>query len=693
MARPVLTASFLRRLLAPAIALVLTALLAWSGALGRLDRGWHDLLQRELAPKSLADPDTAIVLIDEQSLQAMGSEQYGMRWPWPRHAFAALFAGLHRSGAKAIVGDFLFLEHSEDGMHDAILGGVAGALTRVTLGAKHDKNAGEVQLPVVWPEEFRRSHPKFFSDRMRWGFVDAHPDSDGVLRHYLSGSSLVEAALGKADRDTQVPTLVRWRGTLRQVEAREVPILPAAPFVAAGLEMITQALNEVPDLQPDLLLRVIETQPEPTGEIFSRIRGRTVFVGVNAAAAFDAKATPANKAEPGVLLHWNAWQNFVGDEFLAEAGGAASAACVLLIVVAIVAAGWAGSGIRRPAIVAIASGVALIGASALAFHGGTWFAPASPVAAAAISFTAVAVESFRRERARKREIQGWFGAYVSPAVVKRLVENPEALNLGGEKRDVSIFFCDLAGFTTMSEKLPDHQLVSVVNLCLEEFSAPIFDHGGYLDKYIGDAIMGVFGSPEELENHALAATRAALECQRRLPRLNERLQREFDVTVGVRFGINTGDATMGNVGSTRKKNYTALGDPVNLASRLEGANKEFHTQILLGPLTAARVAGEILTRPVARLRVKGKTKAVEVFEPLGTIAVADETTRRFVAACKEGFDAWSARRFEQAARAWADALILRPDDFLTTRYLADARRLVATPPPADWEPILNLESK
>jgi adenylate cyclase len=350
-------------------------------------------------------------------------------------------------------------------------------------------------------------------------------------------------------------------------------------------------------------------------------------------------------------------------------------------------------GMRRPAIAASTLGALALGGSAFAFDRGVWFAPSTSVAGAAISFTAVAVESFRRERARKREIQGWFGAYVSPAVVKRLVDNPDALKLGGERREVSVFFCDLAGFTTMSERLSAELLVSVTNLCLEELSTPLFNHGGYLDKYIGDAIMAVFGTPEDLPNHALAATLAALDCQRRLPALNARLLRDHGVTVGVRFGINTGEAVVGNVGSEKKKNYTVLGDTVNLASRLEGANKEFHTQILLGPLTAARIAAEVVTRPVARLRVKGKTQAVEVFEPMGEISGLDETSKRFAAASKEGFDAWSARRFAQAARAWNDALVLRPDDFLTTRYLADARRLVAALPPPDWEPILNLESK
>lgn len=687
MARPASIASKSRWLIAPTIALLATALLAWSGALARLDRTWYDALQRRLAPAALADNDTALVLIDEQSLEAMGSAQYAWRWPWPRQAFAGLLAALHRAGAKAVIVDLAFVELSNSEMDDMMLGAVAAGAPEITLASLGEK------LPAIWPEDFPKQHAGLFASRRRWGSASVKPDADGVYRRYPMGTSLVGAALGRADAVAST-ALVRWRGTLADVRARGVPVLPAARFVAAGMTLLGPATENTPDFAPAALVRAIDELPITDEEIFARVRGRTVFVGANAAAAFDYIATPAGAPEAGVLLHWNAWQNFAGDEFLYEARPPVIAGVALLVVAAVAAAGRGALGLRRPAIVALGAGLLTVGGSALAFGRGFWLAPAAAVAGAAISFTAVAVESFRRERARKREIQGWFGSYVSPAVVKRLVENPDALKLGGERRDVSVFFSDLVGFTTLSEKLSAEKLVSLINLSLDELSGSIFDHGGYLDKYIGDAIMGVFGSPEELPNHALSATRAALDSQRRLLKLNERLAREYDgVQLGMRIGINTGDAVVGNVGSERKKNFTVLGDTVNLASRLEGANKEFHTLILLGPVTAARVSAEILTRPVARLRVKGKTQAVEVHEPLGEIAAADEPTRRFAAAAKEGFDAWSIRHFDEAVRALSEALVLRPGDFLTTRYLDDARRLAASPPPTDWEPILNLESK
>ena len=683
----------LRALLAPGATLVVVALLAMAGALGSLDRAWFDFLQRQFASRAPVPADTAIVLIDEQSLQAMGKDPFNFRWPWPRGAFAALFAELHRAGAKAIVGDFIFFETSA-AEQDALLGAVAAGLPEVTLGSVPGKLGQADQLPVFWPPEFRREHAAFFAGWPRWGSVESAPDADGVIRRYAVNGSLIAASLGREPAAAaSPPALLRWRGNLKQLRARGVAVLPAAPFAAAGWSLLEKAAEKSPDLDPAGLVKAIGEEPLPSGEIFGKVRGRTVFVGVNAAGTFDAKATPCGASEPGVIVHWTTYANLVAGDFLREVRPWALGVALLVLVAAIAVIDRGGLGVTKPGLLAGGGAVLALGGSAAAFLGGWWIAPALPVAGAAIGFTAVAVERFRLERARKREIQGWFGSYVSPAVVKQLLHNPDSLKLGGERRELTVYFSDLANFTTLSEKLPAERLVPLVNSVLEDLTEGVLLHGCYLDKYIGDAIMAVFGSPEPIENHALAACRAALDSLRRLAVLNERIEREYGLRLGMRIGINTGDMVVGNVGSEKKRNYTVLGDAVNLASRLEGANKEFGTSILIGPLTAKAVAGLLVTRPVAHLRVKGKAQAVEVHEPIGEPDSLEAPARQFFASYTEGFAAFSTRRFAEAAQAMAAAAALRPGDFLATRYLAEAQRLLAQPPPADWEPVLELHTK
>ncbi len=675
----------LRALAAPAATVVALLLLHLAGGLATLDRAWFDLLQRRFAARAPLPADTAIVLIDEQSLRALGSEPYAMRWPWPRAAFAGLLAGLHRAGAATIAVDLLFLEHGEAAEQDLLLGALAAGVPGVVLAATGERT------PVFWDEDFRAAHAPLFADRRRWGLVDSRPDRDGVIRGYRLGGSLAEAAAG-ATRPAET-VFPRWRGGLEELRGRGVPLVPAAPFVAAGLALVDEATMRAPGLEPAALLAALEARPRPDGAVFDLVRGRTVFVGANAAGTFDEKATPVGAPEPGVLVHWSAYSSLGDDGFIRPAPSPVAPLLLILVVAAVTFAGWRGAGLGRPALVAGAAVGALGGAGAAAFLLGAWIPPASPALGAAAAFTVVAVEGFRRERARKLEIQGWFGAYVSPAVVRRLVEDPEALRLGGERREVTVFFADIAGFTTLSERLEPERLVAVVNLALDRFSDHLFEERGYIDKYIGDAIMAVFGSPEPLERHALAACRAALGIRRGLVALNEELEPAHGVRLGVRIGINTGEAVVGNVGSERKKNFTVLGDTVNLASRLEGANKEFGTVILLGPETARAVGDALATRPLARLRVKGKSRAVEVHELLGETVAADSDEARFLGHYRTGYAAYCARRFEEALGAFERAAILRPDDPTTARHLGEARRLSRTPPPPEWEPVLSLDSK
>jgi adenylate cyclase len=219
------------------------------------------------------------------------------------------------------------------------------------------------------------------------------------------------------------------------------------------------------------------------------------------------------------------------------------------------------------------------------------------------------------------------------------------------------------------------------------------EHGAYVDKYIGDAVMAVFGAPKPLPNHALAACRAALAAQRILATRNVELAKTHGRTLGMRIGVNTGSMIVGNVGSERKKNYTVLGDPVNLASRLEGANKEFGTAILLGETTAALVRDHLVIRPLTGLKVKGKNVAVRVAELVGEKGALTPAQEAFLSVYGEAHALYTARRFTEAVVAFERASTLAPKDSMTENLLADARHLAAHPPPDDWEPVLKLTSK
>jgi adenylate cyclase len=404
---------------------------------------------------------------------------------------------------------------------------------------------------------------------------------------------------------------------------------------------------------------------------------------------------PVGGVEPGVLLHWTAWANGIMDGFITELawpwvlGTAALAGAVVLLV-----------GLSRPSLaapVAAAAAAALgglvLGGAYAALSAGWWLPPATPAAGVVLVLMGVVAEKFWGEQRRKREIQAMFGAYVDPAVVRELVRDPGAIRLGGERREATVFFSDLVGFTELSEKLPPEQMVEVVNAYLEETSECLHRHGAYVDKYIGDAVMAVLGAPQRLPDHALAGCRAALEARAALDGINARHAARVGVHLAVRIGLNTGEMLVGNLGSSRKKQYTVMGDTVNLASRLEGANKAFGTGILLGEETARRVQAAMVTRPLARLRVKGKHQAIEVHTLHGAAGTLPADELEFVETYRAGYAALCQRRFAEAAATLARAQALRPGDLSTDRWQQAAAAFTTTPPPPDWEPVISLDSK
>ena len=647
-----------------------------------LDRAFFDSASRHpLRPPPLPS-NSALVLIDENTLRALSEK--GFRWPFPRGVFAQLIVGLRQAGAERIVMDFTFLEESGAAEQDLLLASVAAVTPGVVLARTSERG------PVFWPDTFTAAHAAYFRTP-RTGLVDFRPDSDGMARRYLVPGSLAAAAFDPAP--TVAGGLLKWHGGQAEISARGVPVLSAQPFIGAGIPILQRVVAAAPDVEPEAVAAALAAEPPLTGPESDLIRGRTVFVGANASGTFDLKALPVGKLEPAVLLHWTAWTNLVSGGFITQVPVWSGWLVAALAVATLVLTAARRTGLVFPTAWAAGFAVLLLGGSYAALSGGWFFPPATPFTAVLLALLGVVAENFWREQQRKREIQAMFGSYVDPGVVELLMKDPAAIRLGGEKRSATVYFSDLAGFTDLSEKLPPEELMQVVNRYLQEMSECLIDHGAYIDKYIGDAVMAVFGAPAPNPDHAEAACTGALAAREVLARINADLRRTHGYTLAMRIGINTGEMLVGNLGSDRKKNYTVLGDAVNLASRLEGANKEFGTEIMLGENTARAVAGKFALRPLTRLRVKGKLTAVEVFELVGHPDQLTPEQQSFLAAYGRGYGHFAARSFSEAAADFDRALEVMPADDLTRELRDQSRQFAAEPPPADWEPIVTLKSK
>ena len=659
-----------------------------------LDHALFDAASRHPLRAPPLPDNSALVLVNDGTMALLGRLPYSQRWPYPRAYFAGLLAALDRAGAERIVVDFTFLENSGSEEEDALLAAVAAVLPKVVLASRTGARPGGPgeQGPVFWNAEFRRAHTSYFQ-ASRSGLTDFPIDEDNVARTYVVPGSLAARAYGRAV--TTRGGLLRWHGGLAALEARGVPVVPAGHFFVAGIPLVLQLSERVPDFSPEAIDRALQALPPLTGAAADLVRGRVVFVGANASGTFDLKQLPVGKLEPGVLLHWTAWTNLVAGGFVTALPRWTALLASALAAGLLLQTASRRTGLLVPVAVALGLALLLLPGAYAGISFGWYFPPATPLLAVGLVLLGVVTERFWSEQARKREIQAMFGAYVDPGVVAELVRNPEFINLRGEHREATVFFSDLVGFTDLSEKLRDRPelMVEVVNAYLEETSECLLNQGAYVDKYIGDAVMAVFGVPQLLPDHALAACRAALAARRALAGVNQRYAAAVGVTLAVRIGLNTGDMIVANVGSSRKKSYTVMGDAVNLASRLEGANKEFGTEILLGEATARLVAGRMALRPLTRLRVKGKQEAVEVYELVGTPESLDSAQQDFLAAYLPAYAHYSARRFAEAAGDFGRALAARPDDAVTRELLQQCTTYAHTPPPGDWEPILILKPK
>jgi adenylate cyclase len=615
-----------------------------------LEKKTQDFRFRLFAQGDTADPDIVIITIDEESLRFY-REDLGT-WPWPREVFGALIDYLADGGAAAIVFDMVFAEPDlEDRDSDSSLTDAAKRAGVVTLSAVFRPSPDltgsddyETLVQALYLKEHFSANVKNESDIH---FFDYSSVTLPYLR-LLSNVSLIGSINFVADPDgpsRSIYPVVVHRGNY-------YPSLPLAAALTASRMDISGATGtidtdrilrmgafEIPLTKDgrmpinwhgpygtyryyrigDIIesmraLRNGESPPVPPGT-FS---GKIVLVGATAISLFDLRATPFSPVYPGVELNATAIDNIINRDHLRHAGG-----LVTLLFCFAFSVCFSPLSVRfeKPLFGILFFLFLLCVFSVLSaflfVYKRIMIEYLAPIATLSLSFVSAVVFNYITEGRAKRKFRAAFAKYLSPDIVDEISKNLDDLKVDvGERKEVTILFSDIRGFTTMSEKLPPEEVVRLLNRYLDAMVKVIFNNGGTLDKYVGDAIMAFFGAPKEDPHHALTACRAALSMQDELARLNEELEKEGGPALSIGMGINTGEVVVGNIGSERRMDYTVIGDHVNLASRLEGLNKEFGTGIIISEFTRKK-AGGIRTKSLGMVAIRGKEKKVRIFELIG----------------------------------------------------------------------------
>jgi adenylate cyclase len=323
---------------------------------------------------------------------------------------------------------------------------------------------------------------------------------------------------------------------------------------------------------------------------------------------------------------------------------------------------------------------------------GVWLELAFPEGAVGATFALAASVEYLTEGRQRRQLRAAFDKYMAPEVVDEIMRHPE-IKLGGERKELSILFSDIAGFTTISERLRPEELVELLNEYLSVMTDIIRLQRGNVNKYLGDGIMAIFGAPLGEPTHATLACYAALDSQAALAKLRADWKVQGRPEIAARIGINTGDVVVGNMGSQTRLEYTVMGDTVNLASRLEGANKFYDTPILIGHRTYELAQSDVEVREVDLLRVKGKLDPVVVYEVLARKGQLDSLRQQVIQTYMAGLRAYKARDFAQARRDFEATLRLDSVDGPSRVYLRRSEEFLATPPSDDWDGIYELHTK
>lgn len=709
-----------------------------------------DNFQR-LKPRQYEPVPVTVVDIDDDTLELVG------QWPWPRTDLGQLIEALQQQGAAAIALDLVLPEPDRTSPrrvlagivetwpdlpetealrslaeserlpdNDRTLAGIVGrggvvagfAQTSGRSGTKPPRKAG-FAVAGLDPKRFLADYdgavttlPVIAEAAAGSGAIDVLPEADGVIRR----PSLLIAYGGEI-----YPTLAIE--ALRVAQGASTILVKASG--ASGVESFgaNTGISEVKVgdfiAETDARGRIwlYDTGPIPersvpawqvmTGNVPpERIAGHIVLIGTSAAGLKDVRASPLDPVAAGVALQAQVVEQILLGSFLKRPDWATGLELLVMVALGLLilaAYTWRRMSAAWLAALTLLVLGAAIGASWQAFaRYGLMFDPVYPAMVVAVVYTAASLLRYVRTESERRQIRSAFAQYMAPALVERLAERPELLKLGGEMREMTLLFCDIRGFTTISERYDAEALTSLINRFLTPMTDVIMANEGTIDKYMGDCIMAMWNAPLDDPHHARHACQAALGMRQGVVRLNETLKREAEaegrphMPLAVGIGINTGLCCVGNMGSEQRFDYSVLGDEVNLASRLEGQCKTYGVDIVIGEKTRA-AAPEMAAMEIDLIRVKGKSQPARIFALIGGPEVAatedfvelERLNARMLAAYRQ-------RRWHEVRRAAEEGRELGAPFGLHPFYdmfFARVAHLETHPPKEEWDGVYDSETK
>jgi adenylate cyclase len=529
------------------------------------------------------------------------------------------------------------------------------------------ENVTQVQLPF----------PALLAAAHEAGFVNAFIDEDGVLR----------SARGQIRAGDETIALLSVQAASLYLGRPPEDVLRRLPQDRRGRMFLNFA-------GPEHTFPYIPYADILSGKYPAKnLAGKVLLVGSSATGTYDHYPTPTSSLMPGVEFHANVIDNLLRASVLRQTGIRQT---FLWIVVFGLLCG-----------LLLARGSAWLGAvgtagAALVFIGGTQAAfarkfivvdMAGPLLTLALGYVVIMIYRFFTEEREKRMVKAFFSQQVSGELLEVLMENPEILKKSGERREMTVFFSDIAGFTSISERLQPEELVELLNRYLTAMTEVIFENGGYVDKYMGDGIMAFWNGLLKQPDHAERACRCALGSVKRLGELNEELKKRGLVPLGARIGINTGAMAAGYMGSVQKKQFTVMGDNVNLGSRLEGANKAFGSSVMVSEFTCEVVGDKFEMRFLDKIRVPGKAKPVKVYELLSEKGQLSAEWRQSLPIYHAAIQLFADRQFKSAQEKFLEVIRILGQDKASMTYALRAESFVLNPPDKDWDDVFEVKTK